>query len=429
MKAEDRIGTVVNGFKILKVHHYAEINNAAVFLVQCCRCGKKFLKTIPEVKRIKQHNLKYCSHQIRWASNRLRNIYRGMMSRCYNPKSQNYQRYGGRGIIVCDEWRQDPENFQAWALENGYQDKLTIDRIDNDGNYEPSNCAWVTKKQNSSHNSRTHLITINSETHNLKWWCEHYSISYGTAIEKTQDEDFLQWLKAKINNLPTFRKGVTLITIDDITDTVTGWSIRLNINRNTLFSYQTHHTYEQLVQYIRKYKEGKIQRRYFNIRHKWINKRLRRIFYSMKSRCHNQKHINYCRYGERGITICQEWLDNPKAFEEWALEHGYQNDLTINRIDTNGNYEPSNCRWISRSENSKWKRRTIHIWIENHVDSEAGWSEKINKGKGWFSNIKHRHGFDYAYQRLLEEIEKLGGIKKVVGVDQEQRNRGDKSGR
>ena len=151
----------------------------------------------------------------------------------------------------------------------------------------------------------------------------------------------------------------------------------------------------------------------------WFSQRLHSIFKNMKSRCYNHNYINYNNYGGRGIMICQEWLDNPKAFEEWALENGYQNDLTIDRIDVNDNYSPFNCRWIPLCENAKWKRSTNYIWVGNYVDSLRGWSLKVHKSESWFGCIKRRYGYDYAYNRLLEEIEKLGGIKKVIRSNQE----------
>jgi len=151
----------------------------------------------------------------------------------------------------------------------------------------------------------------------------------------------------------------------------------------------------------------------------WINRRIHRIFVDMKHRCYNKNCKDYNTYGKRGIAIYQEWLNNPKAFEEWALEHGYQDDLTIDRIDVDGNYEPSNCRWISNQENAKWRRTTVSVWIDNYLDTASGWSQKVGKNHSWFTCLKQKHGYDYAYQRLLEEIEKLGGIKKVMGVSEE----------
>jgi hypothetical protein len=81
---------------------------------------------------------------------RLNSIWRGMKSRCYNPKHESFKRYGGRGITVCDEWRGSFEAFRDWALVNGYTDHLTIERRENNGNYEPNNCEWATSKQQAN---------------------------------------------------------------------------------------------------------------------------------------------------------------------------------------------------------------------------------------------------------------------------------------
>jgi len=87
---------------------------------------------------------------------RLYNIWTGMRQRCMNENSKDYPKYGGRGINVCPDW-QNYESFRAWAISNGYRDDLSIDRIDVDGNYEPSNCRWTTSKQQNN-NRRSNLV-------------------------------------------------------------------------------------------------------------------------------------------------------------------------------------------------------------------------------------------------------------------------------
>ena len=70
-----------------------------------------------------------------------------MKQRCYDVNHKDYHNWGGRGIQICEEWRTNYSSFREWSLNNGYADNLSIDRIDNDGNYEPSNCRWATMKE------------------------------------------------------------------------------------------------------------------------------------------------------------------------------------------------------------------------------------------------------------------------------------------
>lgn len=107
-------------------------------------------------------------------------VYYAMLDRCYNVKSPRYKDYGARGITVCKEWREDNKTFFAWAITNGYKEGLTLDRLNNDKGYSPTNCAWVSNKDNCNHNRRTHFLTYKGKTQSLKKWSEELGINYST---------------------------------------------------------------------------------------------------------------------------------------------------------------------------------------------------------------------------------------------------------
>lgn len=108
---------------------------------------------------------------------RLYSIWCDIKKRCYNINYKSYKNYGGRGIAVCDDWRNDFMAFYKWSMSHDYNDNLTIDRIDVNGNYEPNNCRWATVKQQARNTRRNRYFTINGETHCLSEWCEIYNIN------------------------------------------------------------------------------------------------------------------------------------------------------------------------------------------------------------------------------------------------------------
>lgn len=116
---------------------------------------------------------------------RLYGIHRKMVARCVNSSNDLYHSYGGRGIKVCEEWVKYLA-FKEWALSNGYSDKLSIDRIDNNGNYEPSNCRWATMKQQSNNKRNTRLITLNGETKPFTEWCNQLGLKYKTISRRIE---------------------------------------------------------------------------------------------------------------------------------------------------------------------------------------------------------------------------------------------------
>lgn len=131
---------------------------------------------------------------------KLFDVWHSMKQRCYYCKSSEYHNYGGRGITVCDEWLHDFQAFYEWAMANGYADNLTIDRIDVDGNYEPSNCRWVTMKEQQNNKRNNHLLTYKGETHTLSEWARIKHINKNTLRGRIV---FYGWNIEKALNTPS----------------------------------------------------------------------------------------------------------------------------------------------------------------------------------------------------------------------------------
>lgn len=119
---------------------------------------------------------------------RLRAVFSGMKRRCYNPNDKRYKDYGGRGIKICKEWLNDTNKFIEWAFENGYTEdilpngvnKWTIDRIDNNGNYEPNNCRWVDRFTQARNKRSNHKVIYNEKEMSLKELSEIIGMNYYT---------------------------------------------------------------------------------------------------------------------------------------------------------------------------------------------------------------------------------------------------------
>ena len=112
--------------------------------------------------------------------------YRHIKDRCYNLNSKSYKRYGGRGIKMCQEWFDSYQLFEDWCLTHGFEENLAIDRINNDDDYSPDNCRFVTLKENNQNRRTTVWYTINGVTKNLQQWCDYYNIKRGTVYTRLE---------------------------------------------------------------------------------------------------------------------------------------------------------------------------------------------------------------------------------------------------
>ena len=132
--------------------------------IRSCGCLRKEENKV----RLKTHGL---------SKSRLFRIWAGMISRCKNKTQSGYKNYGGRGISVCKEWNDSFSVFKDWAFAHGYNDNLTIERIDVNGNYCPENCKWITKAEQNNNTRQSHFVTIEGKTLTIKQWCDVYGIS------------------------------------------------------------------------------------------------------------------------------------------------------------------------------------------------------------------------------------------------------------
>lgn len=154
-----------------------------------CDCGKE---VVLHKQRVMSGNTKSCGcirhfklikknkkHGL--SKSRLYVIYSGMKARCYDKKHISYQYYGGRGINICNEWKNDFYSFYKWAIDNGYDDtkkrgELTIDRIDVNSDYSPENCRWVSIKEQNRNHRNNYKITFNGKTYCVSEWAERLGI-------------------------------------------------------------------------------------------------------------------------------------------------------------------------------------------------------------------------------------------------------------
>jgi len=124
---------------------------------------------------------------------KLKWVYRNMVNRCHKPGTRRYECYGGRGISVCQEWKREPTSFFEWAASHGYAPGLQINRKDNDGNYCPENCNFVTQTVNQNNTRRNHFIEWNGERKTIADWARQLGMSdrvlnkriiHGWSVEK-----------------------------------------------------------------------------------------------------------------------------------------------------------------------------------------------------------------------------------------------------
>ena len=188
-----RPGMRVEGSRLVVIE-YVGNNKFNHKMWRCqCDCGNEI---VTETNRLTTGKTRSCGCLKNEGNNRkhgkcytrLYRIYEKMKERCYCESNPRYSDYGGRGIRVCDEWIGENgfENFYNWAMANGYSDSLTIDRIENDGNYEPGNCRWADTRTQGRNTRRNVYLTVDGIKKTVAEWSEETGIPYYTILQRVQ---------------------------------------------------------------------------------------------------------------------------------------------------------------------------------------------------------------------------------------------------
>lgn len=182
---QDLTGKKFNNLTVLGFSHRKEEK----YFWKCkCDCGKE---TIVESYRLRKGLTKSCGC-LRVTSNtkhgtwdsKLYRIYYGMLARCYKPQDKYFKSYGGKGITVCKEWKENYINFKNWAMANNYKEGLSIDRIDSNKNYEPLNCRWVTLKEQGRNKKNVKLILYKGKEYYISDLAEMFNINRSTLYNR-----------------------------------------------------------------------------------------------------------------------------------------------------------------------------------------------------------------------------------------------------
>jgi len=188
MNSGDMIGQAYGRLTVLSI---ANLGDGKRRVACKCECGKEVIVLVSSLRqgrtrscgclRSELVSAKFSKH--RESRHRLYKIWLGMKGRCENPNIKSFQNHGAAGVAVCAEW-QDYNLFSTWARDHGYDDRLTIERIDPAGIYCPDNCTWIPKSLQARNTRKTTKYTINGQTKSLLIWCEVFQVPLDRAHKR-----------------------------------------------------------------------------------------------------------------------------------------------------------------------------------------------------------------------------------------------------
>lgn len=380
----------------------------------------------------------------------LKRTYKNMIARCYEPLTTNYFRYGGRGIYVAEEWavyNNGCNAFILWAINNGYEPGLTLDRIDNNGPYAPWNCRWTTMKVQSNNRRGNTIITYCGESHTMTEWADiinqptldahkvsyrvrrHWPYEaalflgdyqnpddgpvydiYGNAVE-LPDGIWLDKHKAYIARIKEQRKN--------------GLG---HVNENEFFGFDENGQYrtesplpikpEDLRNSDHKstytYRRPKKQRVEGDSQEEdesaIIEKALRAIWDSIRARCLDKHNPKYQFYGAKGITICKQWVKDFNAFKKWALPH-YDLGYVLELAHGSNEYGPHQCLFVAPEDATRRAMTdTMKIRYRGKLYTLANLVKEM--GTADYATTKYRleRGYGTAFALFAKPGQSPGGV-------------------
>ena len=382
-------------------------------------------------------------------SKRLKDIFRGMKRRCYNPNNKAYQYYGAKGITICQEWLDDPTLFYQWSIENGYYDQdsntcrsdlLSIDRIDPNGNYTPDNCQWVTVAENSGKDKGIY-ITVNKITQNLTQWAcyfslkSHYFISYynHNGLQKTVKliRDFFYGRKSHVDAI----HGIYL-TVRNERRTLISWARKFKVSERYFITFFQRYGQEDTIKQIENfldYQGTDIKELFKNDVHRLTINGLT-MNYSEWSR-YLGKHPRWCsstvqRHGSEQYLIIKIksllWPEQLSEDDQAILKRKYKEHLlTVGKITLNlmewGRYlKLSNEEYIKSYYKLHSKEETIQriqqlldgatigkqstVTVNGITHTYDEWSKLTGLKKQTITTYISKYGYDYAVKKINDHL-------------------------
>lgn len=369
------IGYKYGRLTVTKIYKQYKEDGTYLTMVECqCECGKT---TIVRLTSLKANKLQSCGcyyinkngkEDIKHgrSKTRLYRIYNQIITRCYNKNSTAYSIYGGIGITVCKEWLEDYKVFEKWSLDNDYAKNLSLDRINPHLSYSPDNCRWATAKEQANNKRKTVYITCFNEKKTAKQWedDERCKVTASTLQYRLRQK----------------------------------WPIEMAITTPPLKNKHSGGPNKadfSLADYSHTRKKRNLHGLYY------VNPRLRHIWNAMKRRCYNTNYARYNECGGRGIIVCDEWKNSFPNFYHWAIQNGYADNLSIDRIDVNGNYTPENCRWTTVFIQNNNKRNNKKITAFGETKTITEWicdPRCVVSSKILYNRI---HKFQYEAERAI----------------------------